>query len=32
MGEGVYLVNYKDDGSIVSTEAVNNVKYYYDNI
>ena len=31
-GEGVYLVNYKDDGSIVSTEAVNNVKYYYDNM
>jgi len=28
-GEGVYLVELKEDGSIVSTEAVNNVKYYY---
>lgn len=31
-GEGVYLVNSKDDGSIVSTEAVNNLKYYYDDM
>ena len=31
-GEGVYLVSKKDDGAIVSTEAVNNEKYYYDNI
>lgn len=31
-GNGVYLVRLQDDGSIVSTEAVNNVKYYYDNI
>jgi hypothetical protein len=31
-GEGVYLVNLKDDGSVVSTEAVNNVKYYFHDI
>ncbi|HHD77250.1 MAG TPA: hypothetical protein ENK97_00500 [Campylobacteraceae bacterium] len=31
-GEGVYLIQYKDDGSIISTEAVNNVKYYYDDM
>jgi len=31
-GEGVYLVSKKDDGSIFSVEAVNNDKYYYDNI
>ena len=31
-GEGVYLVNLKEDGSIVSTEAVNNLKYYYDDM
>ncbi len=31
-GEGVYLVRLQDDGSIISTEAVNNVKYYYDDI
>jgi hypothetical protein len=31
-GEGVYLVSKKDDGSIFSVEAVNNEKYYYDNI
>ncbi|MEA3512249.1 MAG: Cj0069 family protein [Campylobacterota bacterium] len=31
-GEGVYLVTLKDDGGIVSTEAVNNQKYYYDDI
>jgi glutathione synthase/RimK-type ligase-like ATP-grasp enzyme len=31
-GEGVYLVRLKEDGSIVSTEAVNNDKYYYENI
>jgi len=31
-GEGVYLVSKKDDGSIFSVEAVNNKKYYYDDI
>lgn len=31
-GEGVYLVSLKEDGSIVSTEAVNNDKYYYENM
>ena len=31
-GEGVYLVSKKDDGSIFSVEAVNNQKYYYDDI
>ncbi len=31
-GEGVYLVSKKDDGSIFSVEAVNNEKYYYENI
>jgi hypothetical protein len=31
-GEGVYLVRLQDDGSIISTEAVNNVKYYYQNM
>ncbi len=31
-GEGVYLVSKKDDGSIFSVEAVNNEKYYYDDI
>lgn len=31
-GEGVYLVSKKDDGSIFTVEAVNNEKYYYDNI
>ncbi len=31
-GEGVYLVRLQEDGSIVSTEAVNNVKYYYDDM
>jgi len=31
-GEGVYIVFKKSDGSIVSTEAVNNEKYYYDDI
>ena len=31
-GEGVYLVRKKEDGSINSTEAVNNEKYYYENI
>jgi len=31
-GEGVYLVTLKEDGGIVSTEAVNNEKYYYDDI
>jgi glutathione synthase/RimK-type ligase-like ATP-grasp enzyme len=31
-GEGVYLVRLKEDGSIVSTEAVNNDKYYYENM
>jgi hypothetical protein len=31
-GEGVYLVSKKDDGSIFTVEAVNNEKYYYDDI
>ena len=31
-GEGVYLVSKKDDGSIFTVEAVNNQKYYYDDI
>jgi len=31
-GEGVYLVSKKDDGSIFSVEAVNNKKYYYDDM
>ncbi|RXK12501.1 hypothetical protein CP965_07910 [Halarcobacter mediterraneus] len=31
-GEGVYLVSLKDDGSIYSVEAVNNDKFYYDNM
>jgi len=31
-GEGVYLVRLQSDGSIISTEAVNNEKYYYDDI
>ena len=31
-GEGVYLVSRKDDGSIFTVEAVNNEKFYYDNI
>lgn len=31
-GEGVYLVSQKEDGSIFSVEAVNNQKYYYDDM
>ena len=31
-GEGVYLVSKKDDGSIFTVEAVNNQKYYFDDI
>jgi glutathione synthase/RimK-type ligase-like ATP-grasp enzyme len=31
-GEGVYLVSKKEDGSIFSVEAVNNQKFYYDDI
>jgi hypothetical protein len=31
-GEGVYLVSKKDDGSIFSVEAVNNQKFYFDDI
>jgi len=31
-GEGVYLVSKKEDGSIFTVEAVNNEKFYYDNI
>jgi glutathione synthase/RimK-type ligase-like ATP-grasp enzyme len=31
-GEGVYLVSLREDGSIICTEAVNNIKYFYDNI
>ncbi len=31
-GEGVYLVSKKEDGSIFTVEAVNNDKFYFDNI
>lgn len=31
-GEGVYLVSKKEDGSIFTVEAVNNEKYYYEDI
>jgi hypothetical protein len=31
-GEGVYLVKQQEDGSIISTEAVNNEKYFYDDM
>jgi hypothetical protein len=31
-GEGVFLVFQKDDGSIYSVEAVNNEKFYYENV
>jgi len=31
-GEGVYLVREQEDGSIISTEAVNNEKHYYNDI
>ncbi len=31
-GKGVYLLSLNDNGSVVSTEAVDNVKYYYDDI
>jgi len=31
-GEGVYLVSKKEDGSIFTVEAVNNEKFYYDDI
>ena len=31
-GEGVYLVRQQDDGSIISTEAVNNEKYFFDDV
>lgn len=31
-GEGVYLVRQQDDGSIISTEAVNNEKFFFDDI
>jgi len=31
-GEGVYLVSKKEDGSIFTVEAVNNEKYYFDDI
>ena len=31
-GEGVYLVSKKEDGSIFTVEAVNNQKYYFDDI
>jgi hypothetical protein len=31
-GEDVYLVSQKEDGSIFSVEAVNNQKYYYDDM
>ena len=31
-GEGVYLVSKKEDGSIFTVEAVNNEKFYFDDI
>jgi glutathione synthase/RimK-type ligase-like ATP-grasp enzyme len=31
-GEGVYLISLRDDDSIICTEAVDNVKYFYENI
>jgi len=31
-GEGVYLVNLRDDDSIICTEAVDNIKYFYENM
>jgi glutathione synthase/RimK-type ligase-like ATP-grasp enzyme len=31
-GEGVYLVSLRDDESIICTEAVNNIKYFYENL
>ena len=31
-GEGVYLINLRDDESIVCTEAVDNIKYFYSNM
>jgi glutathione synthase/RimK-type ligase-like ATP-grasp enzyme len=31
-GEGVYLVSLRDDDSIICTEAVDNVKYFYENM
>ncbi len=31
-GEGVYLVSLRDDESIICTEAVDNVKYFYENM
>jgi len=31
-GEGVYLVSKKEDGSIFTVEAVNNDKFYFENI
>jgi len=31
-GEGVYLVSLRDDESIICTEAVDNVKYFFENM
>lgn len=31
-GEGVYLISLRDDDSIICTEAVNNIKYFYENM
>lgn len=31
-GEGVYLISLRDDDSIICTEAVDNVKYFYENM
>lgn len=31
-GEGVYLVSLRDDESVICTEAVDNIKYFYENI
>ncbi len=31
-GEGVYLISLRDDDSIICTEAVDNIKYFYENM
>jgi hypothetical protein len=31
-GEGVYLISLRDDDSIICTEAVDNVKYFYEDM
>lgn len=31
-GEGVYLVSLRDDDGVICTEAVDNIKYFYDSL